>query len=234
MVVGSIAGISRYPIKSMRGEALDSVALGLQGVPDDRRFAFVQAASHSPFPWLTARELPALLRYQPGVQSSTGSRVIVQTPTGASIPVESEALRRELEEAFGGALYLLRDHRGNHDIAQVSLIGRATVAHIAAESGTAPSPERFRANFYLETQDGEPFSEDAWVSHTLRIGETARVAITQLDARCAIITLDPASGASEPVVLEMVQRLHANRAGVYGVVLTPGVVRVGDGVAVEG
>lgn len=229
----SVAAIDRYPVKSMRGETLDSVALGFQGLPDDRRYAFVQAASHSPFPWLTARELPSLVRYQPIVEHGGGARVSVTTPSGARLSVESEELRRELEGAFGGALYLLRDHRGNHDIAQVSLISRATVETIGRESGTAPVRDRFRPNFFLDSPKGEPFAEDAWVGRTLRLGDTARIAITQRDARCAIITLHPETGAAEPLVLDAVQQLHDNRAGVYGVVLTPGLVRVGDRVLVE-
>ena len=61
--VGVIGRLGRYPVKSMRGESLAATMLTLQGVPEDRRYAFVQAASRSDFPWLTARELPDLLCY---------------------------------------------------------------------------------------------------------------------------------------------------------------------------
>ena len=42
--------VARYPVKSMRGEALPTATLTLQGVAEDRRYAFVQAASRSAFP----------------------------------------------------------------------------------------------------------------------------------------------------------------------------------------
>jgi uncharacterized protein YcbX len=52
---GVIRQLRRYPVKSMRGESLDATTLTLQGIPADRRYAFVQTASHSSFPWPTAR-----------------------------------------------------------------------------------------------------------------------------------------------------------------------------------
>ena len=232
--VATVREIWRYPVKSMRGERMEEAELTLQGVPGDRRYAFVQAQSRSPFPWLTGRELPELLRYQPAYEGpSPRARLLVTTPSGAVLPVDGDELRRELEERSGRPLFLLRDHRGNYDIAQLSLIGLATTARIAEESGTPPDPGRFRANLYVETPDGEPFAEDAWVGRVLRIGSTARVAVTETDERCAMITLDPRTGESSPGVLRAVAQNHGNRAGVYGVVLTPGAVRAGDDVWVE-
>ncbi len=61
---GVIRQLARYPVKSMRGEACPSLRLTLQGFEEDRRFAFVQSESRSAFPWLTARKLPELLRWQ--------------------------------------------------------------------------------------------------------------------------------------------------------------------------
>jgi len=68
--VGVIRQVARYPVKSMRGEALPTATLTLQGVAEDRRYAFVQAASRSAFPWLTARELPELLCYRTSVEGA--------------------------------------------------------------------------------------------------------------------------------------------------------------------
>lgn len=229
----TIRTIVRYPVKSMRGEELPAAELGLQGLPHDRRFAFVQAQSRSPFPWLTARELPSLVQYRPFYDDAPRPRLLVATPAGATLPVDAEELRRQLEAASGRPLFLLRDHRGNYDVAQVSLIGLATTARIAAESSTPDDPARFRANFYLETADGEPFAENRWVGRILRLGDSARVAVTQPDERCVMVTLDPHTGAASPAVLRAIAQNHANRAGVYGVVLTPGSVRAGEPVYLE-
>ncbi|MBI3473376.1 MAG: MOSC N-terminal beta barrel domain-containing protein, partial [Candidatus Solibacter usitatus] len=48
--VGVIRQLARYAVKSMRGEALPATTLTLQGLPEDRRYAFVQTASRSSFP----------------------------------------------------------------------------------------------------------------------------------------------------------------------------------------
>ena len=63
--VGRIVSAWRYPVKSMAGERLESAPVTLQGIEADRMYAFVQAGSPSPFPWLTGRELPSLMRHQP-------------------------------------------------------------------------------------------------------------------------------------------------------------------------
>jgi uncharacterized protein YcbX len=233
--VGTVRSIHRYPVKSMRGEALEQADLSLQGIPFDRQYAFVQAGSRSIFPWLTGRECPDLLRYQAAVQATPGSRpaVAVTTPSQQVLAADDEALLKELADRSGRSLFLLRDYRGSFDVAQVSLIGSATVEGIDAACEGAVEPARFRANFYVDTEEGQPFDEDGWVGRVIRIGETARVAVTERDARCAMITLDPRSGEPRTEVLTAVARLHDNTAGVYGVVLTAGPVRTGDPILLE-
>jgi uncharacterized protein YcbX len=228
--IATVRAIARYPVKSMRGETLDAVDLTLMGVPGDREYAFVQARSRSPFPWLTGRQLAGLLRYQP-VGEGDG-RLFVTTPTGQSLPVDGEALRLELEAASGRSLYLLRDRRGSFDVAAISLITAATVAAIAAAGGVAPDFLRFRPNLLVDTAAAEPFAERRWVGHVLRVG-AARVAVTEEDERCAMITLDPWTGEAAPEVLRVVAQEQGNRAGVYGTVLAAGTLRTGDPLYLE-
>lgn len=232
--VGVVRQLARYPVKSMRGEALPAATLTLQGVAEDRRYAFVQAASRSAFPWLTARELPEMLRYRPSVEGagSPEVKVTVTTPDGKQWPVDSAELRQALEAKSGRALFLLRDYRGSYDAAPVSLISRQTVARIAEESGTGEDAWRFRPNLLVDLEGGEAFDELRWVGRTLRVG-TARIAVTEVDERCVMITLDPASGQASPAVLRCVVQQHQQRAGVYATVLTAGEVRAGDTVALE-
>src|SRR5256885_10684125 len=94
--VGVIRQLIRYPVKSMQGEALTSAALTLQGFAEDRRYAFVQATSRSAFPWLTARELPELLRYRTSVEKAGTPEVAVTVATahGENWPIESDNLRK--------------------------------------------------------------------------------------------------------------------------------------------
>jgi len=232
--VATIRAMARYPVKSMRREELNATSLTLQGLPEDRRYAFVQAASRSAFPWLTGRELQAMLRYRPYVDQGPPPRVWVVTPQEETLAVESEELRRGLETRSGRPLFLLRDHRGNYDAAAVSLISAQTTTRIAEESGTSPEPWRFRPNLLVELNDHRAFGEIDWVGRILRVGDHARVAVTEPDKRCVMITFDPATSAARPEVLRCVARQHRGVAGVYGTVLTPGDIRVGDPIFVEG
>jgi uncharacterized protein YcbX len=52
--IGRIEAIFRYPVKSMRGEPLDSATLGWHGLDGDRRLAFRRLDERGGFPWLSA------------------------------------------------------------------------------------------------------------------------------------------------------------------------------------
>lgn len=233
--VGVIHELARYPVKSMQGEALPSAALTLQGFAEDRRYAFVQTASRSSFPWFTARELPELLYYRTSVENPGTSEVAVKVATahGENWPIESDDLRKALEARSGRSLFLLQDYRGSYDVAPVSLISRQTVARIAKESGTKENSWRFRPNLLIDLKGAEAFDELQWVGKTLRIGSVARIAVTEVDQRCVMITLDPATGQSSPEILKCVVQNHGKSAGIYATVLTPGEVRVGDPILLE-
>lgn len=233
--VGVIRQLARYPVKSMQGEAVASLPLTLQGFEEDRRYAFVQAASRSAFPWLTGRELPELLHYQTSVEKAGTPQVTVAVTTanGERWPVDSEELRKTLEARSGKSVFLLRDHRGSFDIAPVSLISRQTVERIAKETGTKENPWRFRPNLLVDLEGGAAFDELKWVGRVLRIGERARIAVTEVDERCVMITLDPETGQASPEILKCVVQQHNKSAGVYATVLTPGEVRAGDAIKLE-
>lgn len=231
--VGVIKMLGRYPVKSMRGESLAEASLTLQGIADDRRYAFVQAESRSEFPWFTAREMPEMLLYQPALVGAGPFTVNVTAPSGEKWPIESEELRKTLEAKSGRALRLMRDYRGNYDVAPVSLISGQTIARLAQESGTTENAMRFRPNLLVDLHAGDAYEEVNWVGRILRVGNSARIAITEVDFRCMIITLDPATAAASPSVLRCVAQQHEKRAGVYATVLSSGDIRVGDTVALE-
>jgi len=231
--VGTIASAWRYPVKSMAGERLEVAAVSLQGVAADRGYAFVQAESKSPFPWLTGRELPALFHYRPVWTADERPSLRVTTPDGAEYDIASDELRQELAAASGRPLFLLRDHRGSFDVAPLSLMTLATVEGIAEASGTEPEIARFRMNFYIDAPDAATFSENAWVGRVLRVGDSVRIGITERDSRCAMITLSPHGGEPLTEVLRAVAQLNDNNAGVYGAVLATGEVRAGDPIYLE-
>ena len=60
---GVVVSIARYPVKSMGPEPLEEAELHWTWLHGDRQYAFVKAADTSDFPWLTARDLPSLVRF---------------------------------------------------------------------------------------------------------------------------------------------------------------------------
>ena len=233
--VGVIRTLARYPVKSMRGEAYESLPLTLQGFEEDRRFAFVQADSRSPFPWLTAREMPEFLRWQTSVEKPGTQEVAVTVTThdGEQWPVASGKLRETIEKRFGRPVFLLRDYRGSYDVSNVSLISQQTVECIAQESQTETNPWRFRPNLLVDLESGVAFDELMWVGRVLRLGEKARVAVIKEDERCVMITIDPATSARSPQILKTVVQQHKQCAGIYATAITPGQVRAGDTIHLE-
>jgi uncharacterized protein YcbX len=123
---------------------------------------------------------------------------------------------------------------GMFDEAPVSVIALSTIAAIGREAGVDLDRRRFRANVFLETEDREPFVEDAWVGGTLLFGDSdsgPAVAVTLRDERCVMVNIDPETGARDARVMKSVVRLNGNYAGVYATVVRTGAIRVGDRVS---
>ena len=62
----------------------------------------------------------------------------------------------------------------------------------------------------------------------MRIGSKVTVAVLQRDGRCMMVTLDPDTAEKTPAILKAVAKSHQGMAGVYGAVLTEGMIRKGD------
>ena len=90
--IGQIEAIFRYPVKSMRGEALDAATLGWHGLEGDRRLAFRRLDERGGFPWLSASQVPELVLFTPRRLDGDGLPSHVVTPTGDEMPVFGEAL----------------------------------------------------------------------------------------------------------------------------------------------
>jgi uncharacterized protein YcbX len=232
--VGRIKAIFRYPVKSMAGEQLESAKLGWHGLEGDRRFALHRVGNESGFPWLTAGRLPQLLQYKPVNRSANGDDDLpthVITPDGRELELRGEALQQELSAAFGSPVQMMQLNQGIFDEAKVSVISTTTIQAIGQEAGFDLDVRRFRPNLLIETIDGKPFAEDAWVGKIIRFKDddsAAGINVSMRDIRCAMINIDPATGVSDPKVLKAAVRLNDNDAGLYASVVKPGSLSVGD------
>lgn len=109
-VVGHVKAIYCYPVKSMRGESLAEARLGFRGLVGDRRFAFIQTANTSGFPWLMGCQFSGLVRYTPSFIDPSAphkSAVRVRIPDGEGLPLKGELLREHLEQGNQRTIHLL-------------------------------------------------------------------------------------------------------------------------------
>lgn len=231
-VVGRIAALWRYPVKSMGGEPIEGAEVSWHGVAGDRRWAFIRdGRERSGFPWLTIRELPIMGRYRPRFatpEQPDGSATLVRTPRGAEMDVADPALAAEL----GHGARAIKQDRGTFDTLPLSLITTQTLAGLGTLVGAPLDVRRFRPNLLIEAPDGGPFPEDAWVGSILRIGG-ARVRVDKRDQRCVMVNVDPATSQREPAVLRAIAREREACLGVYGSTVQPGIIQTGDEVALE-
>lgn len=235
-MVGTVAALYRFPVKSMGGEALEQASLYWHGLEGDRRQVFVKSGDLSTFPWLTARDVPEMVHYTAYLTDPANIRrspVVVRTPDGDELPVESEALREMLEREYGAPIHLMRTSRGAPDAAGISVVGLGTVRALGERIGQTLDVRRFRQNIYLETLGGEPDVEDGWVGRLLVFGDGEQAASVRLlrpDHRCMMVNLSPEHAGQNPAVLREIARSRDNCLGLYASVETLGTVQVGDAV----
>jgi len=232
--IGQVEAIFRYPVKSMRGERLESAELGWHGLESDRRLAFRRVDDRSGFPWLTATKLPDLLLFAPkphehGAQGELPTHI--RTPDGKDMTVFGEELAAEIRCRYGAPAHMMQLRHGIFDDASISVIASDTVCEIARLAGQRPDVRRFRPNIVVRLLRSVPFQEDEWLGAVLSFGEGDNgpaVNVTMRDERCSMVNLDPDSTSVTPEVLKAIVRANQNNAGVYGAVTRTGRVAVGQ------
>jgi len=114
----------------------------------------------------------------------------------------------------------------------VSLISRASIERLeSVADGRAVDGRRFR--MLIEVTGPAAHGEDQWVGRSVRIGEV-RVAMHGHVGRCIVTSQAPDTGIVDLPTLELLayrrglQTTEPLAFGVYGEVLEPGRIRLGD------
>jgi MOSC domain-containing protein len=121
----------------------------------------------------------------------------------------------------------------------VSLVSKASLAELARSAGQDEPVDGRRFRMLFEVDGCSPHEEDSWIKRQLRIGG-ALVRLRGDVGRCAITTQNPETGRPDFDTLRTIagyRERTSNEAGkehipfgVYGEVLEPGRVAVGDSV----
>lgn len=141
--------------------------------------------------------------------------------------------------AFAGrSLRLVRpDEPGAaNDIWPASMLSTASVGELAARSGSDVPRDARRFRLLFEVEGCElPHEEDTWVGRRVRVG-AAVLRVPGPIPRCVVTTQDPSTGLKDFPTLRAIKEYRGTRKGdqidfgVYGEIVEPGVVRVGDAV----
>lgn len=251
-----IKSIHIAPVKSLALVNPESVYVGFPGIKEDRRFLVRNDAGAM----VTQRQIGKLAQVK--ADYSTATEVLcLEFPDGETVSgtpelgerTDMKVFRRqvwgrvvtgELSEALadfcGEPLMLMKPESPgvSQDAYPVSLLSQASIEHLGdlAQDGVSVEYRRFRPNFLL---DGcEPHEEDTWLGKVVAVGDDLCVRVEMLDPRCAITTLNPDTGERDMdtprLILGYRPDVSGNGAcfGVYGSVVTPGTVSVGNAVKV--
>jgi uncharacterized protein len=234
IIVGKVAEITRYPVKSMAGEPMSAAEIDWQGIEGDRQYCLYRTADKGRFPWLSGRDFAKLVTYCARFRDPADPRsspVDVLTPGGSSLALDDPGLLAEIGEGAGRALGLLQSGRGLADAMPASIISTATHAALGEAHGAPLDRRRFRANILIESD----VRESEWRGRRLRFGpepdgapDGAELLVADAIPRCALITIDPDTGVRDPAVMRTVARVFGNLIGVYAMPARPGIVRLGD------
>jgi uncharacterized protein YcbX len=252
--VGSVAGLWRYPVKSMIGEALESFEIGPSGVVGDRARAVVDAdgrvgSAKHPKRWPGLFAMRAGYLEEPGTARAPAA-VRLSLPGGLSVTSDDGALPSLLSEQFGRPVALLDapppgahaveelDDGGEErfalppgtffDEAVLHLVSRAALERLASEHREGDfAPERFRPNILVETET-TGFPEDGWIGGRLTIGDEVTIAVSGRCRRCVMVSLEQEDRPRDPRILRTAAQLHDADVGVYARIIRGGCVRRGD------
>ncbi|HET6865419.1 MAG TPA: MOSC domain-containing protein [Solirubrobacteraceae bacterium] len=258
--VASVVGLTFTPVKATRLHTVDRVDLGPDGLVENRRFYLIDDRDRMINSKIIGELQTVIADYSHpdrtlrlrlpdgGVvegEVELGDQVVVRffstQRTGRLVKGPwSEALSR----VAGRPLRLVEPSSPGGGVDRgadgaVSLISRASLARLA-EVGGVESLDSRRFRMMIEIDGVSAHAEDRWVDNgSIRVG-SAVVAFSGHVGRCLITSRDPDTGAVDVPTLDLLGSYRGGDAiesteplpfGVWGRVVKPGTVRVGDEVS---
>ncbi|HEV3234470.1 MAG TPA: MOSC N-terminal beta barrel domain-containing protein [Candidatus Dormibacteraeota bacterium] len=247
-VVGRVAGLNRYPVKSMQGESLSDAEVGELGIPNDRIYGVRDVATTKV---LSAKREPRLLL---AAAATNNGEVSVTVPGQAPMSAEDPRVSVALSEWLGREVRLERatptteafyefQTEGDpaadvidlpvldgsfFDLAPLHLLTQASLASAARlDPGLDWDIRRFRPTVLVEAASDGDYPEDAWVGHELDIGGV-RADVIMPTIRCAMPMAAQPGLSAQPALMPRLKQGHNALLGVYATVLAPGHLAVGD------
>jgi uncharacterized protein len=256
----TVGWLASAPVKAMALIQQPEVRVGLTGILGDRRFLLIDPSDrlvagkrHGPLATIvpTLGHDPETLELHFPDGSVTSAPVLLGPAVSAILYGEGRPTHEVagpfsaiLSEWAGQPLRLVHTDEENGGIDRAdegggfTIISRGSLMALAAAGGLNEplDPRRFRMSAVV---DGlEPYGEDAWLGQRVRLGEVV-VELRGNVGRCAVTTHDPDTGRRSLDTLELLATTRSDVIttealpfGIWGTVIAPGTIRVGDAVAV--
>jgi len=249
-----VTRISIAPVRGLGLEHPDAVDLTDVGVVEDRRFYLIDDAGRHIDQLVSGALVQVAARTDPDgtlLRLTFPDGTVVEGTVELGEAIETTIVNRiavghvvlgqwgdALEPFAGRRIRIVRCDRpgGTRVENAISLITDGSLRELASRVGR-PSVDGRRFRMLFELEGAEAHEEDSWLGGRIAVGE-AVLSITKPDARCAITTQDPDTGARDIDTLRTIIGYRGLREGrkvdfgVLGEVATPGRVRVGDEVSV--
>ena len=209
-----VAELWRYPVKSMRGEQLESVEAAADGFEGDR---LVHAREGS------GRVVTS--RYRPGLLGLNGTLGPDGEPLVDGERWTSAAVLAKVRAVTAPDVELIRfhglDHGQRFDVLPLTVLTDGMAQAVGVDH------RRFRPNILIAGV--EELAETRWPGSYLKIGQVL-IGIRRRRSRCVMTTFDPDTLEQDPSVLKRVVSSFADSVALDCWVETPGHIAVGDGV----
>lgn len=226
----TVAGLRRYPVKSMLGEDLPAVDIDAAGFAGDRVRAVIDCetgrVATAKHPRLWRRLLSVAARWE-------GGAPVVTLPDGATLVADDPAAERRLSGLLERDVRLSAVRPAHATVArpdprdviaagedadvpyEILEIGQGTPGtnfvdyapvHLITTATLAQAGVemiRYRPNLVLDNPDDPPFAENRWAGRVISIG-AVRLQVVIPTPRCAVPTLAHGMSPSRPEAVRVV------------------------------
>jgi uncharacterized protein YcbX len=227
-VVGRVAELWCYPVKSLGGQQLSEARCGRRGFDLDRNWAVrgVDGKIGSGKTTRRFRRMSGLLSMASFVDDQ--GVAWIRFADGESRRVDDPMTAALMGAVVGEDVTLVKEGETSHfDDAPLHLVSTASLRWLQDRRPVDQvDRRRFRPNLVIDCQ-GSDLAEEGWLGRRLQIGGVT-VKVEKRTERCVMTTMAQGDLRFAPRILSDLHKANESCLGVYAIEPSDGTIRVGD------